>query len=61
MVLGLSRGRMRTSAAAQLAIPADTSWHDSAGSLVYETTCEITGAFPGYTDQGGRIEHAQVR
>lgn len=61
MVLGLSRGRMRTAAATQLAIPADSSWHDSAGSLVYETACEVTGAFPGYADQGARMEHAQVR
>jgi hypothetical protein len=52
---------MRASAAAQLAVAADSSWLDSAGALIYETACEVTGAFPGYTDQGARLEHAQVR
>lgn len=61
MVLGLTKGRMRSAAAAQIAIPADPSWHDSAGTLIYETTCELGGAFPGYLEQGARMEHAQVR
>ena len=61
MVLGLTRGRTRSAAAAQVAIPADTSWHNSAGTLLYETTCELGGAFPGYVEQGMRMEHAQVR
>jgi hypothetical protein len=47
--------------AAQFALPADPSWHNAAGALVYESTCELTGAFPGYVDQGARLEHAQVR
>lgn len=61
MVLGLTRGRSRSAAATQIANPADSSWHDSAGALVYETTCEIGGAFPGYIEEGAYMEHAQVR
>jgi hypothetical protein len=52
---------MRSTAAAQAAPPADPSWHDAAGTLVYETACELGGAFPGYAEQGARMEHAQVR
>jgi hypothetical protein len=52
---------MRSTSAAQAPLPADSSWHDAAGTLVYETTCELGGAFPGYIEQGARMEHAQVR
>ena len=59
MVLG--RSRVKTPPAFPRALtsqPAD--WHLSTGHPIYETNVDLSGAFPGYVERGGRLDHGRL-
>ena len=60
MVLG--RSRVKTPPAFPRALtsqPAD--WHLSTGHPIYETNVDLSGAFPGYVERGGRLDHVHYK
>src|SRR6478735_6685516 len=61
MVLGLIRPRTRVDFSLAPVEDPRTAWEASRGRLVHECVGDLSGAFPGYTETGGQIDHAQVR
>lgn len=61
MVLGLIRPRTRVDFSLTPVEDPAIAWEASRGRLVHECVGDLNGAFPGYTETGGRIDHAQIR
>ena len=61
MVLGLIKPRTRAEFALAPVEDPRIAWEASRGRLVHECIGDLSGAFPGYTDLGGRLDHAQIR
>lgn len=59
MVLG--RTRVKTHPAFPRALSSQPGdWQFSAGSPLYESMVDLSGAFPGYVERGARLEHARM-
>ena len=59
MVLGRSRAKTQPAFPQGISSPA-AEWRVISSTPIYETTAELEGAFPGYVERGGRLEHARL-
>src|SRR5262245_33650045 len=68
MVLGLTRPRTRLGGAATGSLDRPRSayddhrnWHVERGEILFEASCDVVGAFPGYAVCGGHLGGQRLR